>query len=1028
MSQTPGCIATRRAGATAPRRSLDICRRGVLGCIVSLALAQGAPGQSAGIADRPVAQADGAEARLAVRSGDPAPIAAPFGWFDCRLAVAPGGGLLFVDAFQSALFLKEGETTRTLAYAGQAAPGGGRFASLCEAAVGDDGTIAFRAILADGREGVFRIAPGGAYLEEVLRTGTVLALHRGPSTLGVISGPTVDGSGAVVLAADFLEAAGAILRVAPGSAPAVLLQTGDSLAGGTFMRSLGAPAANPSGRIVFTAALTSGTHVVGTVAPGESPAVLFVAAPGRFVSPIPPAINDAGAVAFLWSDRGSLRVQKVAGGLSTTVAAPGSPAPGSGSFFFIADLEPAIDAQGRVLFGAVRSDFRAGIFLAHDQTTVVALEGMEIEGGETLSLIGDPGVSPVFRPDGSVLFGAVTTAASGLASRSGEAIRFVVRSEDPVPGPARFVSFLERSVTEGTGPSLAQGGALLFDARVTGGTRGLFVKRRAGEIAAVAWEGGPAPGDRRFEEFLAFHSINEAGAVAFLGSATGPESGPDTALYLWTPGGGAPRRILGSGDTEPGGDRSILDLQPPSRLNRLGQIAVPVTLSDGREALLGYDGASLFRVVEAGDPAPGGAFFTRIFTGSFFTGARLPPALDDGGRLVFGALTGGLDAALYAARLAPGGGGVPERVLGAGDTVEGAPLSPFEIQALDLDAEGRLAFEAVYNEDFDFGTFLKEGSSLLAVAREFDPVPALDSFVRSVTPRLALLGGGRLAYGVTILDGSEAILLRDAAPGAERSVIAAAGLPSPDGGTYLFFESQEGGARIASDGNGGLAFAAATDEGPEGVFLFGVPQNSAPLADAGGDFAVECAGPAGTEVTLDAGGSSDSDGDDLSYVWTGPFGRVEGPRPTVSLLLGVSTITLVVSDGEDDSEPDTIVIEVRDTLAPALEVAAAPALLWPPDGRLVEVGFLVAASDRCDPSPAIALIEAASSEEEGAGRSGAPIVGADPGTYDRSISLRADRSGGGPGRTYTITYRAADSSGNAAIAAAIVQVPHDQRR
>jgi len=50
------------------------------------------------------------------------------------------------------------------------------------------------------------------------------------------------------------------------------------------------------------------------------------------------------------------------------------------------------------------------------------------------------------------------------------------------------------------------------------------------------------------------------------------------------------------------------------------------------------------------------------------------------------------------------------------------------------------------------------------------------------------------------------------------------------------------------------------------------------------------------------------------------------------------------------------------------------------------------------------------------------------GTDDRTISLRADRSTEGPGRTYTISYRAIDASGNATTADAVIQVPHDLRR
>jgi len=55
-------------------------------------------------------------------------------------------------------------------------------------------------------------------------------------------------------------------------------------------------------------------------------------------------------------------------------------------------------------------------------------------------------------------------------------------------------------------------------------------------------------------------------------------------------------------------------------------------------------------------------------------------------------------------------------------------------------------------------------------------------------------------------------------------------------------------------------------------------------------------------------------------------------------------------------------------------------------------------------------------------------MNADIGTDDRSITLKADRSSAGPGRTYTITYRATDASGNGVTASAVVQVPHDLHR
>ena len=50
-------------------------------------------------------------------------------------------------------------------------------------------------------------------------------------------------------------------------------------------------------------------------------------------------------------------------------------------------------------------------------------------------------------------------------------------------------------------------------------------------------------------------------------------------------------------------------------------------------------------------------------------------------------------------------------------------------------------------------------------------------------------------------------------------------------------------------------------------------------------------------MTLDGSGSSDPDGDPLTYTWTGSFGTATGVHPTVELPVGTWTITLTVDDG-----------------------------------------------------------------------------------------------------------------------------------
>lgn len=97
---------------------------------------------------------------------------------------------------------------------------------------------------------------------------------------------------------------------------------------------------------------------------------------------------------------------------------------------------------------------------------------------------------------------------------------------------------------------------------------------------------------------------------------------------------------------------------------------------------------------------------------------------------------------------------------------------------------------------------------------------------------------------------------------------------------------------------------------------FEVIRNRPPVADAGEYKEIEQKDLDGTSLMLNGSGSSDPDGDPLTYMWTWDSGSASGVNPTVSLPLGNTEITLVVNDGTVDSEPDTVIITVVDTTAP----------------------------------------------------------------------------------------------------------------
>lgn len=92
-------------------------------------------------------------------------------------------------------------------------------------------------------------------------------------------------------------------------------------------------------------------------------------------------------------------------------------------------------------------------------------------------------------------------------------------------------------------------------------------------------------------------------------------------------------------------------------------------------------------------------------------------------------------------------------------------------------------------------------------------------------------------------------------------------------------------------------------------------RNNPPVANAGLDQVIECAGSSGASVTLNGSGSSDPDDDTLIYTWTWTGGSAEGVSPTVNLPLGTRAVTLTVSDGKATAT-DTVNITVQDKTPP----------------------------------------------------------------------------------------------------------------
>ena len=202
--------------------------------------------------------------------------------------------------------------------------------------------------------------------------------------------------------------------------------------------------------------------------------------------------------------------------------------------------------------------------------------------------------------------------------------------------------------------------------------------------------------------------------------------------------------------------------------------------------------------------------------------------------------------------------------------------------------------------------------------------------------------------------------------------------------------------------------------------------NYVPVAVAGPDQTVEAASCFGASVMLDGSASLDPDGDSLTYTWSeNGVPIAAGITPLVTLPLGTHAIMLTVDDGRGGTSTGTVTIRVADTITPVLTVLVSPNVLWPPNHEYVKVVPAVTVQDVCVETTVLGLVSATSSEPDnglGDGDTANDIVI----NADGSLSLRAERSGTGSGRVYTITYRATDAGGNSATAVATVTVPHDR--
>lgn len=106
-------------------------------------------------------------------------------------------------------------------------------------------------------------------------------------------------------------------------------------------------------------------------------------------------------------------------------------------------------------------------------------------------------------------------------------------------------------------------------------------------------------------------------------------------------------------------------------------------------------------------------------------------------------------------------------------------------------------------------------------------------------------------------------------------------------------------------------------------------------------------------------------------------------------------------------------------------INASPAVLWPANHKMVAVSITAQVSDNVDASPTVRIVAVSSNESENGSGDGNTATDWEI-TGDRTVKLRAERSGGGGGRIYTITVECTDAGGNTSTGTVTVEVPHNK--
>jgi hypothetical protein len=215
-----------------------------------------------------------------------------------------------------------------------------------------------------------------------------------------------------------------------------------------------------------------------------------------------------------------------------------------------------------------------------------------------------------------------------------------------------------------------------------------------------------------------------------------------------------------------------------------------------------------------------------------------------------------------------------------------------------------------------------------------------------------------------------------------------------------------------------------------------IPRNVAPVITCPTNSRIECGRLSQLSVAV-----SDPEGDALQVVWMVNGVAIQtnavpasqppaGTNVTFSAImpLGTNVVTVVATDSADNRASCSTLVTVLDTTPPVIrDLKAVPNALWPPNHKMVDVELHALVRDVC--GAATWKITRVRSNERVNGLGDGNTSPDWQITGPHTLQLRAERSGPGPVRIYTISVVATDAVGNESAPATVtVTVAHSQAK